>query len=216
MFIEIKNAKKSYGKGEAQVNAMDGINLSLEKGKIYAILGPSGSGKSTILNMLGGLDNIDSGTITVDGTELTKLSKKQMCEYRRKSVGFVFQFYNLIPDLTVRENVQSVKDISDDAGRFPRELSGGQQQRVAIARALVKNPKILLCDELTGALDSKSSRMVLGFLEKIHEKYATTIIIVTHNEAISQMTDVIIRVQDGNIRSVTENKERVSSKDIVF
>ena len=232
MFIEIKNAKKSYGKGEAQVNAMDGINLSLEKGKIYAILGPSGSGKSTILNMLGGLDNIDSGTITVDGTELTKLSKKQMCEYRRKSVGFVFQFYNLIPDLTVRENVQSVKDISDDpfdidemlealgikdyAGRFPRELSGGQQQRVAIARALVKYPKILLCDELTGALDSKSSRMVLGFLEKIHEKYATTIIIVTHNEAISQMTDVIIRVQDGNIRSVTENKERVSSKDIVF
>lgn len=232
MFIEIKNAKKSYGKGEAQVNAMDGINLSLEKGKIYAILGPSGSGKSTILNMLGGLDNIDSGTITVDGTELTKLSKKQMCEYRRKSVGFVFQFYNLIPDLTVRENVQSVKDISDDpfdidemlealgikdyAGRFPRELSGGQQQRVAIARALVKNPKILLCDELTGALDSKSSRMVLRFLEKIHEKYATTIIIVTHNEAISQMTDVIIRVQDGNIRSVTENKERVSSKDIVF
>ena len=226
MFIEIKNAKKSYGKGEAQVNAMDGINLSLEKGKIYAILGPSGSGKSTILNMLGGLDNIDSGTITVDGTELTKLSKKQMCEYRRKSVGFVFQFYNLIPDLTVRENVQSVKDISDDpfdidemlealgikdyAGRFPRELSGGQQQRVAIARALVKNPKILLCDELTGALDSKSSRMVLGFLEKIHEKYATTIIIVTHNEAISQMTDVIIRVQDGNCLLYTSPSPRDS------
>jgi len=232
MFIEIKNAKKSYGKGEAQVNAMDGIDLSLEKGKIYAILGPSGSGKSTLLNMLGGLDDIDSGTITVDGTELTNLSKKQMCEYRRKSVGFVFQFYNLIPDLTVRENVQSVRDISDDpfdidemleslgikdyASRFPRELSGGQQQRVAIARALVKNPKILLCDELTGALDSKSSRMVLGFLEKIHEKYATTIIIVTHNEAISQMADIVIRVQDGNIRSVKENKERVSSKDIVF
>jgi putative ABC transport system ATP-binding protein len=232
MFIEIKNAKKSYGKGEAQVNAMDGIDLSLEKGKIYTILGPSGSGKSTLLNMLGGLDDIDSGTITVDGTELTKLSKKQMCDYRRKSVGFVFQFYNLIPDLTVRENVQSVKDISDDpfdidemleslgikdyAGRFPRELSGGQQQRVAIARALVKNPKILLCDELTGALDSKSSRMVLEFLEKIHAKYGTTIIIVTHNEAISKMTDVVIRVQDGNIKSVTENKERVSPKDIVF
>lgn len=232
MFIEIKNAKKSYGKGEAQVNAMDGIDLSLEKGKIYTILGPSGSGKSTLLNMLGGLDDIDSGTITVDGTELTKLSKKQMCDYRRKSVGFVFQFYNLIPDLTVRENVQSVKDISDDpfdidemleslgikdyGGRFPRELSGGQQQRVAIARALVKNPKILLCDELTGALDSKSSRMVLEFLEKIHAKYGTTIIIVTHNEAISKMTDVVIRVQDGNIKSVTENKERVSPKDIVF
>ena len=232
MFIEIKNAKKSYGKGEAQVNAMDGIDLSLEKGKIYTILGPSGSGKSTLLNMLGGLDDIDSGTITVDGTELTKLSKKQMCDYRRKSVGFVFQFYNLIPDLTVRENVQSVKDISDDpfdidemleslgikdyAGRFPRELSGGQQQRVAIARALVKNPKILLCDELTGALDSKSSRMVLEFLEKIHAKYGTTIIIVTHNEAISKMTDVVIRVQDGNIKSVTKNKERVSPKDIVF
>ena len=232
MFIEIKNAKKSYGKGEAQVNAMDGIDLSLEKGKIYTILGPSGSGKSTLLNMLGGIDNIDSGTMEVDGTDLTKLSKKQMCDYRRRSVGFVFQSYNLIPDLTVRENVQSVKDIAEDpfdidemldalgikelAGRFPRELSGGQQQRVAIARALVKNPKILLCDELTGALDSKSSRMVLEFLEKIHEKYATTVIIVTHNEAIAAMADIVIRIQDGNVKSVTENENRIKSEDIVF
>lgn len=232
MFIEIKNARKSYGKGEAEVKALDGINLSLEKGRIYAILGPSGSGKSTLLNMLGGLDVLDSGTITVDGTELTNLSKKQMCEYRRKSVGFVFQFYNLIPDLTVRENVQSVSDISDNpfdidemlealgikenTSRFPRELSGGQQQRTAIARALVKNPKILLCDELTGALDSKSSRMVLQFLEKIHERYGTTVIIITHNEAISKMANVIIRIQDGNVKSIVDNDNPVEPKDIVF
>ena len=218
MFIEIKNARKSYGKGEAQINALDGIDISLEEGNIYAILGPSGSGKSTLLNILGGIDLPDSGTVMVDGTELTKLSKKQMCEYRRKSVGFVFQFYNLIPDLTVRENVQSVRDISDspfdidemlealgikeNASRFPRELSGGQQQRGSIARALVKNPKILLCDELTGALDSESSKIVLQFLDKIHKEYGTTVVIVTHNEAISQMADVVIRIQDGNVKKV--------------
>ena len=168
----------------------------------------------------------------VDGTELTKLSKKQMCEYRRKSVGFVFQFYNLIPDLTVRENVQSVRDISDspfdidemlealgikeNASRFPRELSGGQQQRGSIARALVKNPKILLCDELTGALDSESSKMVLQFLDKIHKEYGTTVVIVTHNEAISQMADVVIRIQDGNVKKVIENEKPVEPQNIVF
>ena len=232
MFIEIKNARKSYGKGEAQVNALDGIDISLEEGNIYAILGPSGSGKSTLLNILGGIDLSDSGTVMVDGTELTKLSKKQMCEYRRKSVGFVFQFYNLIPDLTVRENVQSVRDISDspfdidemlealgikeNASRFPRELSGGQQQRGSIARALVKNPKILLCDELTGALDSESSKMVLQFLDKIHKEYGTTVVIVTHNEAISQMADVVIRIQDGNVKKVIENEKPVEPQNIVF
>lgn len=232
MFIEIKNARKSYGKGEAQVNALDGIDISLEEGNIYAILGPSGSGKSTLLNILGGIDLPDSGTVMVDGTELTKLSKKQMCEYRRKYVGFVFQFYNLIPDLTVRENVQSVRDISDspfdidemlealgikeNASRFPRELSGGQQQRASIARALVKNPKILLCDELTGALDSKSSKMVLQFLDKIHKEYGTTVVIVTHNEAISQMADVVIRIQDGKVKKVIENEKPVEPQNIVF
>lgn len=232
MFIEIKNARKSYGKGEAQVNALDGIDISLEEGNIYAILGPSGSGKSTLLNILGGIDLPDSGTVMVDGTELTKLSKKQMCEYRRKSVGFVFQFYNLIPDLTVRENVQSVRDISDspfdidemlealgikeNASRFPRELSGGQQQRASIARALVKNPKILLCDELTGALDSESSKMVLQFLDKIHKEYGTTVVIVTHNEAISQMADVVIRIQDGKVKKVIENEKPVEPQNIVF
>ena len=232
MFIEIKNARKSYGKGEAQVNALDGIDISLEEGNIYAILGPSGSGKSTLLNILGGIDLPDSGTVMVDGTELTKLSKKQMGEYRRKSVGFVFQFYNLIPDLTVRENVQSVRDISDspfdidemlealgikeNASRFPRELSGGQQQRGSIARALVKNPKILLCDELTGALDSESSKMVLQFLDKIHKEYGTTVVIVTHNEAISQMADVVIRIQDGNVKKVIENEKPVEPQNIVF
>lgn len=232
MFIEIKNARKTYGKGEAQVHALDGVDLSFEKGKIYVILGSSGSGKSTLLNMLGGIDVPDTGSITVDGIELTKLSKKEMCEYRRKNVGFVFQFYNLIPDLTVRENIQSVSDISDNPfdvdemlqvlgieankSRFPRELSGGQQQRGAIARALVKNPKILLCDELTGALDSESSRMVLQVLEKIHEQYKTTMIIITHNEVISRMADVVIRIQDGRVKTVTENENPVDPKDIIF
>ncbi len=232
MFIEVKNAVRYYGQDELRVHALNSIDLSLDKGKIYVILGPSGSGKSTLLNMLGGLDRLDSGKITVDGTELTGLSKKETTEYRRKSVGFVFQFYNLIPDLTVKENVEAVRDISDKpfeiddmldalgikeyADRFPRELSGGQQQRVAIARALVKNPKILLCDELTGALDTKSSRMVLEFVEKIHEKYGTTIIIVTHNEGIAEMSDTIIRIHDGKIDSVTENAGRKSAKDLVL
>lgn len=231
-YVQFRNVKKVYKTGEVEIHALKDVSFNIDKGEFCVIVGASGAGKTTILNILGGMDTLSEGSAVIDGTELAFLRKRQLTAYRRYDVGFVFQFYNLIPDLTVRENVQSVRDISDDpfdidemleslgikdyASRFPRELSGGQQQRVAIARALVKNPKILLCDELTGALDSKSSRMVLGFLEKIHEKYATTIIIVTHNEAISQMADIVIRVQDGNIRSVKENKERVSSKDIVF
>ena len=182
--------------------------------------------------MLGGLDQLESGSISVDGTDLTALSKKQLCDYRRDSVGFVFQFYNLIPDLTIRENIQAVSNISKDPldidemltslgidkyrDRFPKELSGGQQQRAAIARALVKNPKILLCDEPTGALDTKSSRMVLEFLEKIHDRYGTTVMIVTHNEGISEMSDTIIRLRDGRIESKVENKNKKRAKDITL
>ena len=230
MFIEIKGAKKQYGSGEAAVYALDGVDFSLEKGKSCVILGPSGSGKSTLLNMIGGLDSLDSGEITVDGQKITGLSKKALTAYRKKSVGFIFQFYNLIPDLTVEENVQVVSEIAEAPldmdeiltaldiekyrYRFPRELSGGQQQRVAIARAMVKNPKLLLCDELTGALDTKSSRSVLRFIEKLHSQYGTTTLIITHNEAIANLADTVVRIHDGKIASVTENKKKLTADEI--
>ena len=230
MFIEVKDAKKRYGEGEAAVYALDGVDLSLEKGKICVILGPSGSGKSTLLNMRGGLDSLDSGEIEIDGQNITKLNKKALTSYRKQSVGFIFQFYNLIPDLTVEENVQVVAEIADKPldmdeiltaldiekyrYRFPRELSGGQQQRVAIARAMVKNPKLLLCDELTGALDTKSSRSVLRFIEKINREYGTTTLIITHNEAIAEMSDVVVRIKDGRVDSITENASKKTADEI--
>jgi putative ABC transport system ATP-binding protein len=229
-FIEIKGAKKQYGEGEAAIYALNGVDFTLEKGKICVILGPSGSGKSTLLNMIGGLDSLDSGSIQVDGEQITGLTKKELTTYRKKNIGFVFQFYNLIPDLTVEENVQVVAeiaaspldtdeilkalDIEKYRYRFPRELSGGQQQRVAIARAMVKNPKLLLCDELTGALDTKSSRSVLRFVEKVNREYGTTTVIITHNEAIAELADVVIRVKDGEVASVSENAVRRSADEI--
>jgi putative ABC transport system ATP-binding protein len=229
-FIEIRGAKKQYGEGEAAIYALNGVDFSLEKGRICVILGPSGSGKSTLLNMIGGLDSLDAGRINVDGEQITGLTKKELTAYRKKSIGFVFQFYNLIPDLTVEENVQVVAEIAANPldtdeilkaldiekyrYRFPRELSGGQQQRVAIARAMVKNPKLLLCDELTGALDTKSSRSVLRFVEKVNREYGTTTVIITHNEAISELADVVIRVKDGEVASVSENAVRRSADEI--
>ena len=229
-FIEIQGAKKQYGEGEAAIYALNGVDFSLEKGRICVILGPSGSGKSTLLNMIGGLDSLDAGSIRVDGEQITGLTKKELTAYRKKSIGFVFQFYNLIPDLTVEENVQVVAEIAANPldtdeilkaldiekyrYRFPRELSGGQQQRVAIARAMVKNPKLLLCDELTGALDTKSSRSILRFVEKVNREYGTTTVIITHNEAISELADVVIRVKDGEVASVSENAVRRSADEI--
>lgn len=232
MLIEIKDARKEYGKGDSLVKALDGVNVSLDEGKIYVVLGPSGSGKSTLLNMIGGLDVLTSGTIIVDGIDISKANRKEMTEYRRKVIGFVFQFYNLVPDLTALENIEVVSDISKKADnldindimesleianlkdRFPRELSGGQQQRIAIARALVKNPKILLCDELTGALDTKSSKSVLKVIETVNKKYHTTIMIITHNEAIQGIADVIIRFKDGNIHSIENNENKISADDL--
>ena len=230
MFIDIKDARKHYGEGETLVNALDGVSLSLGEGKIYVILGPSGSGKSTLLNMIGGLDSLDSGEITISGRNISRSDKKKMTDYRREDVGFVFQFYNLIPDLTVQENIQVVADIAKQPmdieevmkaldidkykKRFPKELSGGQQQRVAIARALIKNPKILLCDELTGALDSKSSRNVLKFIEKVNEQFKTTIIIITHNEAIADMADTVIRIKDGQVASCTNNGNKRNAEEL--
>lgn len=232
MLIEIKDARKEYGYGDSLVKALDGVDLSLEEGKVYVVLGPSGSGKSTLLNMVGGLDVLTSGSIVVDGIDISKANKKEMTEYRRKIIGFVFQFYNLVPDLTALENIEVVSDISnketnldideimesleisDLKNRFPRELSGGQQQRIAIARALVKNPKILLCDELTGALDTKSSKSVLKVIEKVNQKYHTTIIIITHNEAIQGIADVIIRFKDGNVNSIINNENKITADEL--
>ncbi len=230
MFIELKEATKQYGSGENIVYALHHVDFSLEKGKICVVLGPSGSGKSTLLNILGGLDSLDEGTLLVDSKHVDKLSKKDLTNYRKDDIGFVFQSYNLIPDLTVQENIEVVADISKTplsidtilealeienlSYRFPRELSGGQQQRVAIARAMVKNPGLLLCDELTGALDTKSSIKVLSYIEKMNVEFGTTVMIITHNEAISQMADVIIRLKDGQIVSYENNKCKLSADSL--
>ena len=224
MYIEIKDAVKQYGQGENAIYAMNGVDLSIEEHEICVILGPSGSGKSTLLNMLGGIDTLTSGNIVVNGKDISNISKKELTLYRREDIGFIFQSYNLIQDLTVKENIQTVADISKEPldidellsalslekykNHFPSELSGGQQQRTAIARALVKNPAILLCDEPTGALDSKSSRDVLRMLEKVNNLYKTTIIIITHNEGIAKMADRVIRIHDGKIVKNVVSSER--------
>ena len=213
--ITVRNISRGYGQGESAVKALDDVSLDISKGEVCVILGPSGSGKSTLLNMIGGLDRVDSGSITVDGLEITDLNKKQLTDYRREKLGMVFQAYNLIPELNVIENVRVVKDIAKEPldetellqvlglekhmMHFPSELSGGQQQRCSIARALVKNPALLLCDELTGALDSASTRDVLKVLQAINERYNTTIIMITHDERISGMADRLVRIRDGRV-----------------
>lgn len=223
MFLDIKNVDKIYKSGNTEFKALNNANMSLEQGQIGIILGPSGSGKSTLLNIIGGVDLADSGNVFIDGTDITKLNDNQLTDYRRESIGFVFQFYNLIPNLTVGENIEvsanispnpmNIDDILDAVGirelknRFPRELSGGQQQRVSIARALVKNPKLLLCDEPTGALDYSTSRDILKLISDVNSKFNTTILIITHNSAISVMAHRVIRLRSGEIveNRVNEN-----------
>ncbi len=230
MFIEIKDAVKKYGSADNCVYALNNASLSVEQGEICVILGHSGSGKSTMLNMLGGLDTLDSGSITVAGNNITSFSGKALTEYRRENVGFVFQFYNLIPDLTVAENIKVIADVSKDpmdlnellkvlgiekiAHRFPNEISGGQQQRVAIARAMIKKPKVLLCDELTGALDSSSARDVLRLVQKVNQEYGTTILIVTHNEEIKKMADRYIQIRDGKVVVNEVQTEKASVEEM--
>lgn len=232
MFITLRNATKKYGEGETLVYALDHANIEIDKGEICVILGPSGSGKSTLLNMLGGLDHLDEGEIVVGDRNLSGYKNQMLTEYRKEDVGFVFQFYNLIPDLTVAENVEVVSDISENPldidevleamgmqkyrYRFPKELSGGQQQRVAIARAIIKNPKLLLCDELTGALDTKSSKSVLEFIEKINKLYKTTTVIITHNEAIAQMADRVIYIKDGKAHENRLNPNKKTAAELVL
>lgn len=232
MFITLKNATKKYGEGESLVYALDNANIEIEKGEICVILGPSGSGKSTLLNMLGGLDHLDKGEIIVGDRNLSGYKNKMLTDYRKEDVGFVFQFYNLIPDLTVEENIEVVSDISENPlnidevleamgmekyrYRFPKELSGGQQQRVAIARAIIKNPKILLCDELTGALDTKSSKTVLEFIEKINKLYKTTTVIITHNEAIAEMAERVIYIKDGKAHKNKMNLQKKAAAELLL
>lgn len=228
--VEFKNVSRVYSSGDHDLKALDGVNLTLEEGKFVVILGPSGAGKSTLLNLLGGLDSPTSGTITVCGKDISTLSKNELADYRAETVGFVFQFYNLIPTLTVHENVTLVKEISknplsatkmleevglkDHARNFPSELSGGEQQRVSIARALAKNPKILLCDEPTGALDSTTGVLVLKLLLKMAREYGKTIVIVTHNQNIAKMADVVVRVKNGKVVSAENQANPASADDI--
>lgn len=228
--VKFENVTRVYRSGDHELRALDGVDLSLEEGKFVVILGPSGAGKSTLLNMLGGLDSPTSGKITVMGQDISKLSANKLADYRAKTVGFVFQFYNLIPTLTVYENVSLVKSICKDSlsakkmldevgladhmKNFPAELSGGEQQRVSIARALAKNPKILLCDEPTGALDSETGVMVLKLLLSMARNYGKTIVIVTHNQNIAKMADVVIKVKNGKIKSCEEQENPISADEV--
>ena len=230
MYLEVKDMKKSYGKDTSYIQVLKGITTGVERGQMCVIQGTSGSGKSTLLNCIGGLDTMDSGSVKVDGKEIFGLKPDALSDYRRDNLGFIFQFYNLVPNLTVRENIQvceylsenplDINELLDTLGltehrnKFPSQLSGGQQQRCAIARALIKNPKLLLCDEPTGALDSKTSRDILILLEKINEKYGTTMLIVTHNNSIKNMVHKVIIVKDGLIKKDYINEMRVPAAEL--
>lgn len=230
MYLEVKEVKKSYGSDSNYIQLLKGVTTGLEKGQMCVIQGTSGSGKSTLLNCIGGLDEMDSGSVKVDGKEIFGLKPDALSDYRRDNLGFIFQFYNLVPNLTVRENILvceylaenplDVDELLETLGltehqnKFPSQLSGGQQQRCAIARALVKNPKLLLCDEPTGALDSKTSRDILVLLEKINEKYGTTMLIVTHNNSIKNMVHKVIIVKDGLVKTEYLNETRIPAAQL--
>lgn len=226
----VNDLKKHYGAGEARIQVLSGITTTVNRGEVCVMLGPSGSGKSTFLNLIGGLEDADGGTVSVGDCELTSLSSKDLGEYRRRELGFVFQFYNLVPDLTIKENIEVTAHLSanplpmedllrslglwEHRNKFPRQVSGGQQQRCAIGRALVKNPGLILCDEPTGALDYKTSKEVLELMERVNRKYGCTIVIVTHNAAIARMADRVLRLRDGHLAEDEVNDSPVSAAEL--
>lgn len=232
MFVRFERVSKIYRLGKNEIRALDRVSFELERSKIYTVIGPSGSGKTTLFNLLGGLDKAEEGKIFVDGNEITAMDQKRLGDYRRDYVGFVFQFYNLINELTVYENVMAnaclskkpldvdtvfkMMEIYTEKDKFPFELSGGQQQRVAIARAVVKNPQMILCDEPTGALDYESSKLVLKLLEDINRQFGTTILIITHNLAISRMADATLRLRSGRIVGFSENARKISAQEVAW
>ena len=230
MYLEVKDLVKTYGTGDIRTKALRGVTASVAEGDLCVIQGPSGSGKSTFLNCIGGLETPDSGNIIVDGKEIAGLSMADLAEYRRESLGFIFQFYNLVPNLTVKENIEVCAYLTKDPldrdelmdtlgltelkSKFPSQLSGGQQQRCAIARALIKNPRLLLCDEPTGALDSQTSRGILTLLETVNRRYGTTMLIVTHNNAIEDMVDQVLVIRDGMVAEDYRNDRKIPAAEL--
>lgn len=230
MFLEIKEIRKSFGTGDSKVDVLKGINLEIERGEFCVLLGPSGSGKSTLLNIIGGIDGADSGSITIEGERIEDMTEKKLSLYRRKHLGYIFQMYNLIPNLTVRENIEVGAYLSDQPlevdellhtlglyehqKKLPNQLSGGQQQRTAIGRAIVKNPDILLCDEPTGALDYNTSKDILRLIETVNQKYGNTIVMVTHNDAIKDMADRVVKLRDGMIRKNYTNEQKIPAMEL--
>jgi putative ABC transport system ATP-binding protein len=229
-FLEVCGLKKSFGSGDTKQDVLKGLDFTVAKGEFCVLLGPSGSGKSTLLNILGGIDGADSGEIYIDGDKLADMNEKSLTRYRRKHLGYVFQMYNLIPNLNVKENIETGAYLSDNPldidellkilglykhrHKLPNQLSGGQQQRVSIGRAIVKNPDILLCDEPTGALDYNTSKEILQLIEEVNQKYGNTIIMVTHNEAIKEMADHVIKLRDGKIRHDIVNDKKTAAADL--
>ena len=230
MFLTVKDLKKSYGSTSNKVEVLKGINFEVEKGEICVLLGPSGSGKSTLLNIIGGIDDADLGYVSIDSEKTKDMKEKELTRYRRKHLGYVFQMYNIIPNLNVKENIEVGAYLSDSPldinellntlglyehrHKLPNQLSGGQQQRTAIGRAIVKNPDILLCDEPTGALDYHTSKEILKLIEDVNKKYGNTVIMVTHNDAIQNMADRVIKLRDGQIRDNIVNNSKVSAADL--
>lgn len=230
VFLEIKNIKKHFGEGESRVEVLKGIDIEIEKGEFCVLLGPSGSGKSTLLNIIGGIDAADEGYISINGEKTADMNEKALTLYRRKHLGYIFQMYNLIPNLNIKENIEvgaylsdnplDVDDLLKTLGlyehrhKLPNQLSGGQQQRTAIGRAIVKNPDILLCDEPTGALDYNTSKQILQLIEDVNKKYGNTIIMVTHNDAIKQMADRVVKLRDGMIRKNYLNETKLTAAEL--
>lgn len=229
-YIEFKNVNKEYKMGEVTIKALDDTNFSIEKGELVVIVGPSGAGKTTTLNILGGMDNVTSGEVIVDGKQVNKLNNKELIKYRREDIGFIFQFYNLVQNLTAVENIELATQICKDSldpetiiekvglkerkGNFPSQLSGGEQQRVAIARAIAKNPKLLLCDEPTGALDYKTGKQILKLLQDTSRKENMTVIIITHNTALAPMADKVIHFKNGKAQKIEINENPTSIEEI--